>query len=126
MQRLITKVLSAHPNSVPAIRHQIAQFAAGKGATREQTADIGLAVSEAVTNAILHGYRGRPGEVRVAAAVTAGALTVLVTDDGVGLDQPAAQPGLGVGWPLIASMTADFAVRSAIGGGTEIEMQFRI
>src|SRR4051812_34854666 len=65
---------------------------------------IGVVVSEAVTNAVLHAYRDRerPGEVHVSAHLHAEGLEVAIADDGVGLRPRPDSPGVGLGMPLIA------------------------
>lgn len=54
--------------------------------TVEQMADIKTAVSEAVTNAIIHGYEGHGGTVGMELELENGLLTVKIHDDGVGID----------------------------------------
>src|SRR5689334_21717410 len=66
---------------------------------------VRLAVSEAVTNVVVHGYRDLPpGEVTVRAEAEDAHLRVVVSDDGVGLAPRADSPGAGLGLPLIAQV----------------------
>ena len=83
-----------------------------------------LAVSEAVTNAVVHAYRGRSGTVRVAGAVASGELWVLVSDGGCGYQTPPERPGLGLGLVLIADACDEFVIAERAEGGTEARMQF--
>jgi anti-sigma regulatory factor (Ser/Thr protein kinase) len=85
---------------------------------------VRLAVSEAVTNVVLHAYLNRPGEVRLTVAVTEGEFWVLVTDDGRGHQTTPVSPGLGWGLALIANACQDFMVMERSGGGTELCMSF--
>ena len=56
--------LAAEPGSVRAIRHAVRRFAHAHGV--EDVDGVGIAVSEAATNAVLHAYReGRAGDVRL-------------------------------------------------------------
>lgn len=54
--------------------------------TIEQMADIKTAVSEAVTNSIIHGYEGEKGEVELEMTIDDRFLTVKIKDKGVGID----------------------------------------
>jgi serine/threonine-protein kinase RsbW len=112
--------------SVPRARTAVAELAGLAGASEDQIDAVKLATSEAITNAVLHAYRDDPGEIHVAAAVTAGELWVLVADDGAGLRPHADSPGLGVGLALIAQATDDFSVVRRAGVGTELRMRFRL
>jgi hypothetical protein len=58
---------------------------------------VGLVISEAVTNVVLHAYRGgEPGAVRVKAWVEADLVTLVVGDDGIGMSPNPDSPGLGM------------------------------
>jgi len=116
----------AEPDTVPLVRHEIAALAQRHDATRPQVDDIRLAVSEAVANAVTHGYRLAGGTIHAVAAIAARRLTLLIADDGVGPTEPAQRPGAGWGWPVIAAVTERFTIRRRRSGGTEVEMQFRI
>lgn len=84
-----------------------------------------LAVSEAVTNVVVHAYRGgRSGTVSVAGAIASGELWVLISDSGCGYQTPPERPGLGLGLVLIADACDDFVIAERAEGGTEARMQF--
>lgn len=83
-----------------------------------------LASSEAVTNAVVHAYRGERGSVYVTAAVASGELWILIADDGCGLEARADRPGFGFGLGLIAQVTDELAVVARAHGGTELRMRF--
>jgi anti-sigma regulatory factor (Ser/Thr protein kinase) len=114
----------AVPSSVPLARRQLTDFAASIGATDEEIESIRLATSEALTNVVVHAYRGRRGKVYVSTAIAAGELWVLIGDDGCGLHAGAQTPGLGMGLALIAELTDNFAVVKRFNGGTEVRMRF--
>jgi serine/threonine-protein kinase RsbW len=116
----------AVPSSVPLARHAVAEFAEAAGATGEELESVRLAVSEAITNVVVHAYRGGSGMVHVSAALASGELWVLVEDDGAGLHARADSPGLGVGLALIADISDGFAVVNRSSGGTELRMRFLI
>ena len=114
------------PQGVGALRREVAAFAHRAGLDDDGVADVRLAVSEAATNAVVHGYRERSeGELKVVAYVAEGELNVIVSDAGVGLAPRADSPGLGLGMPLMASVTSRFRVVSR-GAGTEIHMAFAL
>jgi serine/threonine-protein kinase RsbW len=90
---------------------------------------VELAVTEAVTNAIVHAYRGpdhgRDPVVRVAAAVEHDHLRVVVADDGVGMSQRPDSPGLGLGLGLIADAADELHIEQR-GPGTRLVMRFTL
>jgi anti-sigma regulatory factor (Ser/Thr protein kinase) len=90
---------------------------------------IALAVSEAVTNAVVHAYidAPAPGEVEVIAKLHADdGLEVDVCDDGRGMGPRRDSPGIGVGLPLVASLAERFRIETRPGGGTAICMFFAV
>jgi anti-sigma regulatory factor (Ser/Thr protein kinase) len=90
---------------------------------------VELAVSEAVTNVILHAYRAGDGHdsgvVRLSLSLDGDHLRVVVEDDGEGLSPRADSPGAGVGLAVIAQL-ADGLELEAPGRGTRLVMRFRI
>jgi len=102
--------------------------------TVEALADIKTAVSEAVTNAIVHGYREAPGEVQLSAAYyDDGLLRITVKDAGCGIaDVKAAMEPLyttdatgersGMGFAIMQSFMDAVRVRSKPGVGTKVTM----
>jgi anti-sigma regulatory factor (Ser/Thr protein kinase) len=113
------------PPGVGAMRREVAAFAAHAGMDEDGVGSVRLAVSEAATNAVVHAYRERDGELRVRAYVDDDELVVIVCDTGLGLAPRPDSPGLGLGMPLMASVTSRFRVVSA-GLGTEIHMAFAL
>ena len=111
------------PPGVGAMRRDVAAFARRCGMDVDGVNAVRLAVSEAATNAVVHGYRERNGELRVSAHVRDGELVIVVVDSGVGLTPRPDSPGLGLGLPLMASVTTRFQVVSG-GAGTEVHMAF--
>ena len=115
------------PSGVGAMRREVAAFAQRAGMDDEGLGSVRLAVSEAATNAVVHAYREETGDgdLRVRAFVDARELVVVVSDAGIGLAPRPDSPGLGLGMPLMASVTTRFQVVSA-GTGTEIHMAFAL
>jgi anti-sigma regulatory factor (Ser/Thr protein kinase) len=118
-----------HPalaSSVPRAREALTALAQRAGATAEQLDAVRLAASEALTNVVVHAYRGSPGAIHVSAAVTSGELWILIADDGCGLHPRSDRPGLGLGFALIAQASDDFVIVQRSGGGTELRMRFNL
>ena len=114
------------PQGVGALRREVAAFAQHAGLDDDGVAGVRLAVSEAATNAVVHGYReSSEGELKVVAFVAKRELNVIVSDAGLGLAPRPDSPGVGLGMPLMASVTSRFRVVSR-GAGTEIHMAFAL
>jgi anti-sigma regulatory factor (Ser/Thr protein kinase) len=113
------------PDGVGAMRREVGAFATRAGMDDVGVGDVRLAVSEAATNAVLHAYRNGDGDLSVRARVDGPDLVVIVADRGIGLTPRDDSPGLGLGMPLMASVTNDFRVVSR-GGGTEVHMAFSL
>jgi serine/threonine-protein kinase RsbW len=115
----------AIPEAVPLARRALTEVAATAGASGERLDEVRLAVSEALTNAVVHAYRnGDAGRFHVTAAVASGELWVLISDDGRGLHAWNDSRGLGIGLSLISRLSDDFAIVTRASGGTEVQMRF--
>jgi serine/threonine-protein kinase RsbW len=118
----------AVPQAPAAARHAIGQVAERYKVVEAVRDAMELAVSEAVTNAVVHAYRGPEpaGRIELEATLTEDGLCVYVRDDGAGLTPVAESPGLGLGLPLMANLSERFEVRNRNGGGTEIVLHFPV
>jgi serine/threonine-protein kinase RsbW len=115
--------LPAEPASVPELRHHAAAFAKAMGADEELTADVALAVSEAVTNAVKYAYQAEiPGEVELAGTIEDGWLEIRIHDRGEGFGAGSSD-GLGLGLSIIARLCGDLRIIQE-GNGTEVQMRF--
>ncbi|MGI6357300.1 MAG: anti-sigma F factor [Bacillota bacterium] len=116
-------------------RQAVAAFALQVGDwTVQEIDEITTAISEAVTNAIIHGYDQSVGEVRVRANILEDrGLEVLVEDDGVGIPDVALarepmfttkpeQERTGMGFSFMESFMDELEVTSAPGKGTIVRM----
>ena len=104
----------------------------------QQMTEIKTVVSEAVTNAIIHGYEGNPsGLVEFKAVLADRHLYVMVKDNGIGIDdiEQAKQPLFttkheeersGLGFMIIESFTDEFQVISEPGVGTTVTFEREI
>jgi anti-sigma regulatory factor (Ser/Thr protein kinase) len=116
--------VGAHAAVVGDLRKGVEAFAADAAGFAD-TAQIALAVSEAITNAVVHAYRdAEVGDVRVVACNEPDRLVVVVRDYGSGMLPRADSPGLGLGLPLISQMTDDLQIEAADGAGTLLRMHF--
>lgn len=115
--------LPAEPSSVPTLRRRASQFAAEQGVGQDVVADVALAVSEAVTNAVKYAkVEGAEGVVELSAATKGGWLEVRVRDRGEGFGKGSSD-GLGLGLAIIARLCADLKIVQE-GDGTEVRMRF--
>jgi serine/threonine-protein kinase RsbW len=123
----LEECLPARPESVAALRHEVLEFAALRGASARERENIALAVSEALSNAVVHAYAGRdePGLLAVRASVDEGALEVEVCDEGSGISPRRDSPGMGFGLDLIARVSDRLELEDA-KPGARVRMTFRI
>jgi serine/threonine-protein kinase RsbW/stage II sporulation protein AB (anti-sigma F factor) len=124
----LRRSLPAVPASVPVLRAAVADYVTAAGVGPPQIDAVKLAVSEAVTNAVMHAYleADEPGEVRVDTCLREGEIRVVVSDDGLGMMPRLDSPGLGVGLPFIADTADTLDIASGEGGGTVLRMSFKV
>lgn len=114
----------------------VAVFAARLDPTVEEMDDIKTAVSEAVTNAIIHGYQNGDGIISIEAAVEENVLSVTVSDEGIGIKnvEQAMEPMFstlpeersGMGFSFMEAFMDRIEVVSAPGKGTSVTMRKKI
>ena len=118
-------------------RSAVSQFALQLDPTLEELGDIKTAVSEAVSNAIIHAYPETIGRVYLRARVfEGGVLDLIVRDRGVGIEsiEEARRPMYttggaersGMGFTIMESFMDTLRVRSAPGRGTVVSMRRRV
>jgi serine/threonine-protein kinase RsbW len=125
-QQLVRR-FPAHADQIADIRNEFADYGRAQGVA--DPAGLRLAISEAVTNAVLHAYidAPAPGEIEVVAERHADdGFEVRVCDDGRGMKPRSDSPGLGVGLPLVASLVEHFAIEAKANGGTRLRMTFAV
>ncbi|MCW2957913.1 MAG: domain S-box protein [Solirubrobacterales bacterium] len=114
--------------SVPLLRRELTEWARAVGVDDEHLQAVRLAVSEALTNAVIHAFiHTDPGHVELSAATNDDALEIRVTDDGSGMGPRPDSPGLGMGVPMIGKLcsTVDLG-EGPDGTGTEVRMVFTV
>ena len=118
-------------------RSAVACFAAQMDPTLEELGDIRTAVSEAVTNCIVHGYPDQLGIITLRCRILKdNTLDIVIKDRGVGIAdvEKARQPMFttggadrsGMGFTIMESFTDQLAVRSASGKGTTVTMKKKL
>ena len=118
---------AADASCVGVIRGEVKAVARELGIEGEQLGDVALAVSEAATNAVVHGSVGRD-DPQVGLRVDVGDLKMLVTisDGGDGLTprpRVVDEPSIGAGLAIIAAVTGRLDVRTG-SEGTELCLTF--
>ncbi len=130
-------LFDAHSVNEGLARVAVAAFAAVKNPTVEEISDIKTAVSEAVTNSIIHGYEGKEGKISLRCRFSGQLLTVEVEDHGVGIEniEQAMEPLFttkpdmersGMGFAFMEAFMDDLEVISLPGAGTLIRMKKEI
>ena len=115
-------------------RITVAAFVSQLDPTIEELADIKTAVSEAVTNAIVHGYEDTEGIVKVVAKLFANTVEIEISDTGKGIeDVELARKPLyttkanlersGMGFTIMESFMDEVEIDSVVGLGTKIKMK---
>src|SRR3954449_5460853 len=121
-QRLDLRV-TARAEAIPRLREAAMAFA--REHDLPEPAAVGLAVSEAATNVVLHAYPdGELGDIRLVMCAEPERMVVVVRDWGAGMRPRPDSPGLGVGLPTIATVVGAFSVEAADGAGTLLRMHF--
>ena len=118
-------------------RVTVAAFAAQLDPTIEELADIKTAVSEAVTNCIIHGYENKQGIVKIVGHLKENEIILEISDKGKGIEnidiakEPlyTTKPNLersGMGFTIMESFMDMMEIESIIGLGTKVTMTKKI
>ena len=113
------------PWSVRVLRAEIRSFAERNGFDPERAQDLTLAVSEIISNAVLHAYRdGSDGFIEIGAEMQDGRLEIWIVDDGVGMSPRTDSPGAGMGLMIAGSIADRMHIERPPSGGTTVSMSF--
>ena len=118
-------------------RIAVAAFASQLDPTIEEIADIKTAVSEAVTNSIIHAYPNKDGIVKLKASLFDDEIEIEVSDTGTGIEniEEAREPlyttksnleRSGMGFTIMENFMDELKVESILGLGTKITMNKKI
>lgn len=115
-------------------RISVAAFAAQLDPTIEELSDIKTAVSEAVTNCIIHGYEDSEGMVYIACKIIGNSIIIEISDTGKGIEnieearKPlyTSKPNLersGMGFTIMESFMDEVKIESILNLGTKVTMK---
>ena len=118
-------------------RIAVAAFVSQLDPTIEELADIKTAVSEAVTNCIIHGYENKQGIIKIRAKLKNNEIMVEISDNGKGIEnvdiakEPlyTTKPNLersGMGFTIMESFMDKLEIESIVGLGTKVTMTKKI
>lgn len=133
----MTLIFESRSQNESFARTVVAAFAAQLDPTIEELADIKTAVSEAVTNSIIHGYSDCLGLIRMHCSINGNELTVEIIDDGVGIEniEKAMEPlyttrpeleRSGMGFSFMEAFMDELEVESSLGNGTRVKMKKKV
>jgi serine/threonine-protein kinase RsbW len=117
--------IPADSTAPSAARKAVRDFLRAHGVDPGALSDVLLAVSEVVTNCVVHAYRGQPGgKVDLEARRAGGRLVLSVADEGGGMAPRHDSPGMGLGLPLVGRVAQRVDITAQAGGGTLVSMSF--
>lgn len=130
-------ILSSQSCNEGVARSVVTAFAMQMNPTVNELCDIKTAVSEAVTNAIVHAYRSRTGNIELVCRITDDIFYIKVKDKGCGIPdiKQAMEPlyttapeeeRAGLGFAVMESFMDSVCVHSTVGKGTSVIMKKRI
>ncbi len=119
------------------VRATVGAFSVQLDISIEELSDIKTAVSEAVTNSIVHGYENMKGVVKIVCRVIENVMEIEITDYGKGIEdigqamQPlfTTQPDSersGMGFTVMETFMDELSVKSTVGEGTVVTMKKKI
>ena len=134
MNNRMTLELPSLSENGPFARDTVAAFCARLDPSLDELSDVKTAVSEAITNCIVHAYPDAPGPVRIECAAERNALHIRIIDYGKGIADIAralepfyttleSEERSGMGFTIMQAFMTDFSVRSEPGKGTTVCMR---
>ncbi len=133
MEDILKIEMSCKPENEGLARIAIATFMVRLNPTLEEINDVKTAVSEAVTNAIVHGYEDREGIIYLEGIIKEKSIEISVKDEGVGIAniKEAREPlyttkpeeeRSGMGFTFMEIFMDEVHIDSKVGEGTEVRM----
>jgi stage II sporulation protein AB (anti-sigma F factor) len=112
-------------------RVAVSSFVSQLNLTVSDIIDIKTAVSEAVTNAIIHGYENTVGDIKISCTIKSSKIYIEISDQGSGIDDISkaltplytSKPDMdrsGLGFTVMETFMDDMSVASEKGAGTKI------
>lgn len=133
----VSLIIDANSKNEAFARVSVAAFATYLDPTLEDIEDIKMAVSEAVTNCIIHGYEGKEGEIYINLGIKEDTIYIEIEDNGKGIEniEQAREPlytskpemeRSGMGFTVMEAFMDEIQVISNLGEGTKICMVKKI
>lgn len=133
----MTIIFDSRPENEGLARVAAAAFCTQLNPTLEEVADLKTAVSEAVTNCIIHGYQGEVHKIRMKCVRKERTIYLDIEDDGIGIEnvekamEPlyttrADQDRSGMGFTFMEAFMDEVKVTSQVGNGTCVHMSKKI
>lgn len=127
-------VFDSRPENEGLARVAVAAFCTQLNPTLEEVADLKTAVSEAVTNCIIHAYEGKVQKIEVRCRMQGRIIWVDVIDKGIGIENisKAMEPMFttkpekdrsGMGFTFMEAFMDEVSVESQVGNGTTVHMK---
>ena len=137
MEDTLELIIDSKSENESFARVAVAAFCTRLDPTLEEITDIKTAVSEAVTNCIVHGYEGGKGKIYINVNITGNTAEVIVKDYGVGIEniEKAMEPlyttkpeqeRSGMGFSFMEAFMDELEVSSARNKGTTVIMRKKI
>ena len=134
MEDTLELIIDSKSENESFARVAVAAFCTRLDPTLEEITDIKTAVSEAVTNCIVHGYEGGKGKIYINVNITGNTAEVIVKDNGVGIEdiEKAMEPlyttkpeqeRSGMGFSFMEIFMDELYVESKPGCGTTVTMK---
>lgn len=136
MEKLYVEFESDSKNEAVA-RIIVSGFMARLNPTLEEVSDVKTAVSEAVTNAIIHGYQQGQGIIKMKCEIEENYITIEVLDNGIGIEDiekakeplfttKASDERSGMGFAFMEIFMDELYVESKVGTGTKVIMKKKV
>ena len=133
----MTIIFDSRPENEGLARVAAAAFCTQLNPTLEEVADLKTAVSEAVTNCIIHGYQGEVHKIRMKCVRKERTIYLDIEDDGIGIEnvEKAMEPlyttrtdqdRSGMGFTFMEAFMDEVKVTSQVGKGTCVHMSKKI
>ena len=137
MEDTLELIIDSKSENESFARVAVAAFCTRLDPTLEEITDIKTAVSEAVTNCIVHGYEGGKGKIYINVNITGNTAEVIVKDNGIGIEniEKAMEPlyttkpeqeRSGMGFSFMEAFMDEVEVSSARNKGTTVIMRKKI
>lgn len=137
MEDTLELIIDSKSENESFARVAVAAFCTRLDPTLEEITDIKTAVSEAVTNCIVHGYEGGKGKIYINVNITGNTAEVIVKDNGIGIEniEKAMEPMYttkpeqersGMGFSFMEAFMDELEVSSARNKGTTVIMRKKI